>query len=112
MTEPEISRTQDTFAFIRMGADEINKLTVKKAGDRQKMARWVEDVLSKCGATGSPEDGVRNRTITILVQGNRGLLVYFDIDGKCLLGDGAFVLPWHMSHESDDRLVVNSFGGA
>src|SRR5690606_31916160 len=50
-------------------------------------------------------------TIIVRIEAPGGLKLNFDIDGSSSLGDSAFVLPWHMAHDSDNLLAENSFGG-
>lgn len=88
-------------------------LSERRAGDRNKMAAAIEQLVVECGAsfiraTGEDDPGPNEININVTAPGGLRLLV--DFDGKSAQPD-VHVLSWNMSFDSTKRLNNATFGG-
>jgi hypothetical protein len=85
-------------------------LSEKRAGDREKMAKAIAELVVECGATFEREDYPERREIYLRVTAPGGLQVLVDFDGRSPQMD-VHVLSWHMAFDSTKRLNDATFGG-
>lgn len=89
---------------------QLNALSMRRAKDRETMAKIIEAQLPKWGARCERVEDRDNRTILLEIEGARGLRVTVELDGSMFEPD-VHMLSWNIAADSDARLNNATFGG-
>src|SRR5690554_3179774 len=100
------ARTMLESALIK----QLNALSMRRAKDRETMAKIIEAQLPKWGARCERVEDRDNRTILLEIEGARGLRVTVELDGSMFEPD-VHMLSWNIAADSDARLNNATFGG-
>jgi hypothetical protein len=88
-------------------------LSNRRLADRIKMAKILEELIVRCGATSTREDfegAVKPHPIWLKVEAPGGLIVTVELDGTMPEPD-MHLLAWNIAYGSKAKLNNSTFGG-